>query len=248
MPHYTDAALNLRYSDGGRPSASSARKARVRVSRRILVGLVHVFGWWAWRRLGTLMERKRWAELPEDDGRRRFHTAVRAGERLYRVLALANAVVFLRHGRFRSLGDRLLGLSLVPISTSVRRSVSFDFMNRQLVWSGFTELMVFLVPFVDLASRGARSASARISAQLASFAHGSALPPDDAAPGVLASGACRICDTDAPDMAHRTDCCNALFCYHCLRVRLVLSRVCPACAAPVPSIRHDGVERVPPPA
>ena len=40
--------------------------------------------------------------------------------------------------RYRSLSDRLLGMSLVPTSSQVKREVSYEFMNRQMVWHAFT--------------------------------------------------------------------------------------------------------------
>ncbi len=41
-------------------------------------------------------------------------------------------------GRYRTTVDRLLGMKLVPSRRLVRRSVSYDFMNRQMVWHAFT--------------------------------------------------------------------------------------------------------------
>lgn len=40
--------------------------------------------------------------------------------------------------RYRTLTDRLLRLRLVPLQRSSSRSVSYEFMNRQMVWHAFT--------------------------------------------------------------------------------------------------------------
>lgn len=40
--------------------------------------------------------------------------------------------------RYRTIADRLLGLKLVPSRSIARRSVSYEFMNRQMVWHAFT--------------------------------------------------------------------------------------------------------------
>ena len=45
---------------------------------------------------------------------------------------------FFWNGRYRTTVDRLLGMKLVPSRRLVRRSVSYDFMNRQMVWHAFT--------------------------------------------------------------------------------------------------------------
>ena len=43
-----------------------------------------------------------------------------------------------RKTRYRTLTDRLLGMRLVPSTRIVRREVSYEFMNRQMVWHAFT--------------------------------------------------------------------------------------------------------------
>ncbi len=38
----------------------------------------------------------------------------------------------------RTLADRILGMRLVPSRKLVKRDVSYEFMNRQMVWHAFT--------------------------------------------------------------------------------------------------------------
>lgn len=40
--------------------------------------------------------------------------------------------------RYRTLTDRLLHMRLVPARKLVKRNVSYEFMNRQMVWHAFT--------------------------------------------------------------------------------------------------------------
>jgi peroxin-2 len=40
--------------------------------------------------------------------------------------------------RYRTIADRLLCMSLVPSRRLVKRDVSYEFMNRQMVWHAFT--------------------------------------------------------------------------------------------------------------
>src|SRR6266576_3306257 len=51
---------------------------------------------------------------------------------------IPNPSLFFGFGRYRTTVDRLLGMKLVPSRRLVRRSVSYDFMNRQMVWHAFT--------------------------------------------------------------------------------------------------------------
>lgn len=59
-------------------------------------------------------------------------------------------LVFLVNGRYRTLTDRILRMRLSPPSTQVSREVSFEYLNRQLVWHAFTEFLLFLLPLVGI--------------------------------------------------------------------------------------------------
>lgn len=63
---------------------------------------------------------------------------IRLGEKLGQIAGLANFLVFLYDGRYRTLVDRVLGMRLIYNQRAVNRNVSFEFLNRQLVWEAFT--------------------------------------------------------------------------------------------------------------
>ena len=64
--------------------------------------------------------------------------------------AFVSFVVFLVNGRYRTLVDRMLGLRLRPPTSQASREVSFEYLNRQLVWHAFTEFLLFLLPLVGI--------------------------------------------------------------------------------------------------
>lgn len=66
------------------------------------------------------------------------------------VAAFVSFLLFLYNGRYRTLTDRILGLRLAPKSANVSRQVSFEYLNRQLVWHAFTEFLLFLLPLVGI--------------------------------------------------------------------------------------------------
>ncbi|KAK5110655.1 hypothetical protein LTR62_005695 [Meristemomyces frigidus] len=68
----------------------------------------------------------------------------------HEVAAFASFLVFLYNGRYRTLADRILRLRLVPGSNQTNRQVSFEYLNRQLVWHAFTEFLLFLLPLVGI--------------------------------------------------------------------------------------------------
>ncbi|KKY18053.1 putative peroxisome biosynthesis protein (peroxin-2) [Phaeomoniella chlamydospora] len=64
--------------------------------------------------------------------------------------SIISFLIFLVNGRYRTLTDRLLRLRLVPASSQISREVSFEYLNRQLVWHAFTEFLLFLLPLVGI--------------------------------------------------------------------------------------------------
>lgn len=52
---------------------------------------------------------------------------------------------------FRSLLERLLGARLVYTKGSMARALSFEYLNRQLVWHELSELLLFLLPLLNVA-------------------------------------------------------------------------------------------------
>lgn len=57
-------------------------------------------------------------------------------EGMYETLhSLALLTIF---NRYRTLTDRLLGMRLTYAQRTMNRNVSFEFLNRQLVWHAFT--------------------------------------------------------------------------------------------------------------
>lgn len=54
------------------------------------------------------------------------------------------------HFRHPTLLSRLLRLRYTYAQKSVARNVSYDFLNRQLVWEAFTEFLLFVMPILNL--------------------------------------------------------------------------------------------------
>lgn len=64
--------------------------------------------------------------------------------------SFASFLVFLFNGRYRTLLDRILRLRLASPTNQASREVSFEYLNRQLVWHAFTEFLLFLLPLVGI--------------------------------------------------------------------------------------------------
>ncbi|KAL9628898.1 MAG: hypothetical protein Q9204_005586, partial [Flavoplaca sp. TL-2023a] len=69
---------------------------------------------------------------------------------IHSIAALSSFIVFLVNGRYRTLLDRILRLRLASPANHLSRQVSFEYLNRQLVWHAFTEFLLFLLPLVGI--------------------------------------------------------------------------------------------------
>ncbi|KAF8308798.1 hypothetical protein DL93DRAFT_1855997 [Clavulina sp. PMI_390] len=100
-------------------------------------------------RIRTHALSRAWPDAPSADRKRRVWDALVRLETLHSTLGLIGFITFLYDGRYRTIADRLLGLRLVPSRSIVRRNISYEFMNRQMVWHAFTEFLIFLLPLIN---------------------------------------------------------------------------------------------------
>mmetsp|Transcript_12339 Transcript_12339/g.23972 ORF Transcript_12339/g.23972 Transcript_12339/m.23972 type:complete len:405 (+) Transcript_12339:106-1320(+) len=117
--------------------------------QRILHGVGSVLVPWAWERLEEHSLVHRWSSLDEDDWRNRAAKLMDKAERCYVLASLSNFVAFLYDGRYRSLLDRLLQMRVVYAKSEAHRAVSFEFINQQLLYDGFSDMLMCLLPVID---------------------------------------------------------------------------------------------------
>ncbi|KAI4525425.1 Pex12 amino terminal region-domain-containing protein [Schizophyllum commune] len=111
-------------------------------------------------KLRTYALSKAWPDAPSSDRRRKLWELLTSLESSYAAFSLANFVAFLWNGRYRTIADRLLKLELTPSSRASQRNVSYEFMNRQMVWHAFTEFLLFFLPLVNARAVRRRLSSA----------------------------------------------------------------------------------------
>jgi peroxin-2 len=51
----------------------------------------------------------------------------------------------------RTLTERLLGARLIYKQPNMSRLISFEYLNRQLVWQELSEFLLFLLPLINVA-------------------------------------------------------------------------------------------------
>ncbi|WVW83886.1 hypothetical protein I302_105908 [Kwoniella bestiolae CBS 10118] len=87
-----------------------------------------------------------WSDLPNYDYRKKIWKILGRLESISRIWELGGWLAFLWDGKYPSLLMRILRLRLVPSQPHLTRLVSYEFMNRQLVWGAFTEFLMFSIP------------------------------------------------------------------------------------------------------
>ncbi|KAF5388451.1 hypothetical protein D9615_000531 [Tricholomella constricta] len=127
-----------------------------------------------------------WPDAPSSDRRRKAWDILTSLESSYTLLMLSSFVAFLWNGRFRTIADRLFNMSLVPSRRLVKRDVSYEFMNRQMVWHAFTEFLLFILPLIR--ARSIRRRMSRIAAYISPAAILSSLSAKQRASAVSATG------------------------------------------------------------
>ncbi|KAI2641148.1 Pex12 amino terminal region-domain-containing protein [Xylaria nigripes] len=144
---YGAALQNLKYTDARRRGPVLTPPSHWQKSMYGLVTVVGKYGWEKW---------ENWL-LNQDNGYdepspwvRRFSSLTTKITTLHSMAGFASFLVFLLHGRYRTILDRVLKMRLAPPTSQVNREVSFEYLNRQLVWHAFTEFLLFILPLVGV--------------------------------------------------------------------------------------------------
>ncbi|KAF4925979.1 Peroxisomal biogenesis factor 2, partial [Colletotrichum viniferum] len=144
---YGAALQNLKYTDARKYGSVLVAPSRWQKS---LYGLATVFGRYGWDKWENWL-------LEHDEGygdpNPRLQRLSRITSRITTIhagAAFVSFLVFLLQGRYRTLLDRILRMRLAPPTSQVSREVSFEYLNRQLVWHAFTEFLLFVLPLIGI--------------------------------------------------------------------------------------------------
>ncbi|GLC33108.1 hypothetical protein PLESTB_000369600 [Pleodorina starrii] len=216
--------LNLRYRDewavAARPELvgpSGVGGPGLSLPQRVALGLGTAVLPYAWSRLCRAAHEGDWAEAEAPGGSRggwwwwRWRAAAAVGmrwcEAAVTLAAAVNSWAFLARGDYRSLLERLVGARLVWRQAAMSRVISFEYLNRQLVWQELSEALLLMMPLMDM-NRWIRRAAIR------------ALPRPAAVATAAAAGGgvqpCPLCGAEEPLTAVVALPCRHVFCYYCL--------------------------------
>ncbi|TSK98493.1 Peroxisome biogenesis factor 2 [Bagarius yarrelli] len=159
-------------------------------------------------------------------GFRRARQALAVISSVGKLASLLNFMLFLQSGRFPSLTERMLGLRPVFVSDQRAREIDFLYTNRELLWHGFAEFLIFLLPLIDV-----WKLKSRVSA-LFSVSDGPHQNPEPEG-----RSECGIC-AEWPIMPHSIG-CSHVFCYYCVKSHTAsdVFFTCPRCGAELVSVQ-----------
>ncbi|EGS19244.1 putative peroxisome assembly protein [Thermochaetoides thermophila DSM 1495] len=144
---YGAALQNLRYTDARHTGPVLVPPSKWQKS---LYGFVTVVGRYLWTKWENwLVEQDDMLEGPTPTVRR-LSKLTSLVSTVHAAAAFVSFLVFLLHGRYRTLLDRVLRMRLAPPTSQVAREVSFEYLNRQLVWHAFTEFLLFVLPLIGI--------------------------------------------------------------------------------------------------
>jgi len=144
-------------------------------------------------------------------------------ESVWMTLELMNAVVYLRQGTYRRLLERLVGARVVYSNVGASRHISFDYLNRQLIWSEISDFILFLLPLVNVGA-------------VRNFLY-TYLPMNRALGGMQLEASCGICGSlkDSPIRCQVLP-CKHIFCYYCIAGRMDINKHCCVCSEDISSM------------
>ncbi|XP_015810872.3 peroxisome biogenesis factor 2 [Nothobranchius furzeri] len=141
---------------------------------------------------------------------------------LTKLASLFNFLVFLRNGRHPTLAERIAGALTVFSKPNVVRDVPYQYMNRELLWHGFAEFLIFLLPLINVR---------KLKAAALSCVFGNSSDKKGAKKGKDVWKECGLCG-DWPTMPHTVG-CQHVFCYYCITSHSIADAnlTCPKCGA-----------------
>jgi len=211
-------------NNGDDDDDSESQNAHLPLSagQRTCYGLATVALTYAWDRAARSGVLASLSEAPRGTRAHTAATVLRRTEAAVAVASLFNSVLFLaQRSRYRSLLEALLGAGLEPSDPMAPRTLSFDYLNRQLVWHELSELMLAILPLLDrrMLSRCARAMRALVgSSRVASSSTDSAgeAAADDPEAATTPSAPCGTCGAREPSTPFAAVPCMHPHCYYCL--------------------------------
>lgn len=154
---------------------------------------------------------------------------------VFRFAQCINVCLFLLHGTYPSLKERLLRLKMVPIVRQTLRQPSYQFMNREIIWYGFSEMLFFVLPMINFFAL--RNYFRKLVTSLGVLDNQSVSLHQQE---VSAIYQCCHCQSEPPVIPQITNNCDHVYCYYCIAANLMADKdyPCNSCGQVVQGFKH----------
>ncbi|KAL4119517.1 hypothetical protein QTP88_012323 [Uroleucon formosanum] len=136
-----------------------------------------------------------------------------------KVSSFLNFLLFLKQGKYPTLTQRFLSLSQ---ESTRKRNIGFTYMTRELLWHGFSELLLFTLPLINYQS---------LKHKISRVMHFAPCKEDfkERQPLMFPVSVCSICQ-ERPVLPHHLK-CSHVFCYYCISSKRMVDEKfeCPEC-------------------
>lgn len=231
--------LSLRYHN---ILSSSARYRPLSRRQRLSLALLTAGASWLQERSHSLLMRLGLSvggPTPERDAgflQKGLRSCLTLVSSIAQFASLVNFLVFLKKGHHPVLVERIVGTRAVFSKPNVIRDVTYQYMNRELLWHGFSEFLIFLLPLINTRKLKATVSSVVLGRERTNG--------EGAAEWQRLFRECGLCG-EWPTMPHTVG-CQHVFCYYCIKSHSITESflTCPKCGtdAHQPELVRMGAE------
>jgi peroxin-2 len=215
---------NLIYTDASAgTNPSSPKPIPLTRRQRVFHALLNVLIPWMWARAGHVLSSWGWGELGGRNWRKKVWIVYQRTEAAFKHICLANFLLFLANGRYRTVSDRLVKMRMINADATMTRALNLDYVSHFLAWQSFIQFLNFLRPIISRSAPAVRRHLVRLTGWRDERTHEAMQSRPE--------HACQVCGADPPNMPHVST-CQHVFCYYCLRANMLASPgafVCPRC-------------------
>lgn len=154
-------------------------------------------------------------------------TLAKAGKWLdvcLKAFSIVNFLTFLLQGRYSTVLERVVGMTVSLSRPKQFQAPSYEFTNQELLWHGFTEFVMCVLPFVNLVAVKNWFNQLMVSEYVPEAMRRRV---QDVERGVSTCAECG----DLPTMPHSAETCRHVFCYYCISANKMADSnyACPVC-------------------
>ncbi|GMH43350.1 hypothetical protein BSKO_11272 [Bryopsis sp. KO-2023] len=204
--------LNLQFTSTNPMHVSQQAKVggsdRLGKLQRVLFGIGTIFAPYAWSKFSTSVAINR-----TRNGSNRLYLYCRLLDGLWQLFSLINLLTFLREGRYRNLLERFVGMFCVYQNPEMNRVIGWEVLNRQLIWHEVSELLLFVLPLLNIASLRSKFPLLR---QFFGQNDGRGMNTGKTVRGSGSSPVCPQCGLSDIVTPYWAIPCGHVYCYYCL--------------------------------